>query len=85
MIVRGAAGTGKTSIMKAVANYIASSKTQESKLMAPTGRAAKNVAQKTDYDASTLHSYLYTIDMDLETAVMRKAEQIGSSSILVKY
>lgn len=56
-ILRGYAGTGKTTMIKVVADYIAQSR--EVVLMAPTGRAASNLKQKTGYKASTIHKAIY--------------------------
>lgn len=70
LIVRGAAGTGKTSIMKAVACYLDAQNTSF-QLLAPTGRAAKNIASKTGYPAGTIHSAIYSVDNDSDKAIVR--------------
>ena len=56
-ILRGYAGTGKTTMIKVVADYIA--QTREVVLMAPTGRAARVLSQKTNRKASTIHLAIY--------------------------
>lgn len=57
-ILRGYAGTGKTTMVKHIADYI--SQSRKVALMAPTGRAARVLAKKTEYDdASTIHSAIY--------------------------
>jgi len=56
-ILRGYAGTGKTTMIKIIADYIA--KTQKVVLMAPTGRAARVLASKTSREASTIHRAIY--------------------------
>lgn len=71
LIVRGAAGTGKTSIMKAVADYLSSMHALDFCLLAPTGRAAKNIAKKANYEAQTLHSHLYYVAVDTESGLVR--------------
>jgi len=57
-ILTGSAGTGKTTLLKAVVDAL-----QESAvhfiLLAPTGRAARILASKTGYPARTIHSLLY--------------------------
>lgn len=58
-LLRGCAGTGKTSILKAVVEYLAGQEMPHY-LMAPTGRAAKVLSQKTGVQASTIHSLIYT-------------------------
>ena len=45
MIVRGAAGTGKTSIMKAVVDFLAA-QNKSCQLLAPMGRSAKPMLKK---------------------------------------
>jgi exodeoxyribonuclease V len=69
LIVKGAAGTGKTSIMKAVVTFL---QKQESafQLLAPTGRAAKNLSQKSGFSANTIHSGIYSVDTDIEKAMV---------------
>ena len=56
-ILRGYAGTGKTTMVKIIADYIAESRIVN--LMAPTGRAAKVLAEKTGRDALTIHRSIY--------------------------
>lgn len=56
-ILRGYAGTGKTTMVKVVADYIAQSR--DTYLMAPTGRAARVLSQKTKRMATTIHKAIY--------------------------
>ena len=56
-ILRGYAGTGKTTMVKVVADHIA--KSRHVALMAPTGRAARVLKQKTGYSAVTIHKAIY--------------------------
>lgn len=60
-ILRGYAGTGKTTMIKAVLPII-SRKGKYAQLMAPTGRAAKILHQKTQYPATTIHKAIYALD-----------------------
>ena len=57
-ILRGYAGTGKTTMVKVVNDYIAQSR--DVFLMAPTGRAARVLSRKTGYEASTIHKAIYS-------------------------
>lgn len=57
-ILRGAAGTGKTSLMKALVDFLHQQQTPFY-LTAPTGRAAKVLSHKTQVAAHTLHHTLY--------------------------
>ena len=59
-ILTGAAGTGKTSMLKTVVNYL-STNDQPYVLLAPTGRAAGIISSKTGFPASTIHSHLYRV------------------------
>lgn len=59
-VLSGAAGTGKTSIMKAVISYI-NSYLGNFQLLAPTGRAANIIGKKSNFNSSTIHSHIYNI------------------------
>ncbi len=56
-ILRGYAGTGKTTMVKVIADYLAQSR--DVKLMAPTGRAARVLAAKIGREAVTIHKAIY--------------------------
>lgn len=57
-ILRGYAGTGKTTMVKVIADYIEQSR--QLIMMAPTGRAARVLAMKTGHAAVTIHKAIYT-------------------------
>lgn len=57
-ILKGYAGTGKTTLLQHVAAYLQQEKIVFS-LLAPTGRAAAVLSAKTGYSAHTIHSELY--------------------------
>lgn len=59
-ILRGAAGTGKTSMVKAVVDYL-DAKEVPCFLSAPTGRAAKVLGHKTRSIAHTIHHTIYRV------------------------
>ncbi len=56
-ILRGYAGTGKTTIIKFIADYLAPR--CNVKLMAPTGRAARVLTVRTGHPACTIHKAIY--------------------------
>lgn len=56
-ILRGYAGTGKTTMVKAIADYVSQKRLVA--LMAPTGRAARVLTQKTGHGATTIHKAIY--------------------------
>jgi ATP-dependent exoDNAse (exonuclease V) alpha subunit len=60
-ILKGYAGTGKTTMIKGLINYLASVK-RPYVLMASTGRAAKVLSDKTHEPATTIHSKIYKLD-----------------------
>ena len=59
-VVAGAAGTGKTTVIKAVITAIknTSGDNESFCLLAPTGKAADRIREKTEQSASTIHSFL---------------------------
>lgn len=61
LILRGSAGTGKTSLMRGLAAYL-QSLNRPVVLLAPTGRAAKVLAQRTGLAAYTIHRQIYALE-----------------------
>ncbi|MCI5681562.1 MAG: AAA family ATPase [Bacteroidales bacterium] len=57
-ILRGYAGTGKTSVVSAIVKALGKLK-QPCVLLAPTGRAAKVIAKYAAHAAYTIHKYIY--------------------------
>ena len=57
-ILKGYAGTGKTTMIKALIPFL-QEKGKIVNLMAPTGRAAKILREKTGYSACTIHRGIY--------------------------
>lgn len=57
-VLKGYAGTGKTSMISAYVNTLKQSSTKFV-LLAPTGRAAKVLSHYTGYQAHTVHRYIY--------------------------
>lgn len=58
-ILQGYAGTGKTTLLKGFVEYLIS-KEKKFQLMAPTGRAAKVINQKTGFESTTIHKGIYS-------------------------
>lgn len=56
--LKGYAGTGKTFLAKGITEYF-SAQGRAFRLVAPTGRAAKIISEKTGRDARTIHSQIY--------------------------
>ena len=75
-ILRGYAGTGKTTLVREVIAHFKSQQ-QQFKLLASTGRAAKIMTNVTGALASTVHSLIYKyndFNQDLETIVKQREE-----------
>jgi ATP-dependent exoDNAse (exonuclease V) alpha subunit len=72
-LLKGYAGTGKTFLIKVIADYLKSID-RDFYLAAPTGRAARILSGKTGYDAVTIHSLIYTEDKESEDV-----QQLSSS------
>jgi hypothetical protein len=60
-LLKGYAGTGKTFMMDGLTRYLVAMEIPF-RLMAPTGRAAKVISQKTSRPASTIHKAIYVMD-----------------------
>jgi len=60
-ILRGAAGTGKTSLTKAISQFLFDDQ-RRFELVAPTGRAARIIRRKTKFRARTIHNLIYTVE-----------------------
>jgi hypothetical protein len=61
-ILKGFAGTGKTSLMLGLVKYLGENH-KPFMLMASTGRAAKVLSEKAGYPASTIHSSIYVLQI----------------------
>lgn len=62
-ILKGYAGTGKTTMLKVFAEWLAEDEACVVRLMAPTGRAAKILKKKVGYSACTIHKCIYSGDL----------------------
>jgi hypothetical protein len=60
-ILKGYAGTGKTTLIKGVAAAL-SAAGRPFQLLAPTGRAARVIRQRTGFEANTIHRLIYRLD-----------------------
>lgn len=64
-ILKGSAGTGKTTLLKALVQSLASNG-WKCVLMAPTGRASFILGEKTGHPAATIHRTIYQIEEGLK-------------------
>jgi hypothetical protein len=60
-ILKGSAGTGKTTLLAVLTQWLRS-KNLSYQMLAPTGRAARILGSKTHSDASTIHSIIYALE-----------------------
>ena len=67
-LLKGYAGTGKTYLTRIITEYLISLK-QQVVLMAPTGKAALILEEKSCYPARTIHSCIYCYDETIEKAL----------------
>ena len=78
-ILRGAAGTGKTSLVQAVVDFL-EAREIACYLTAPTGRAAKVLGHKTRSIAHTIHHTIYRVTpTDDETVVLERRANAGAA------
>lgn len=61
VVIGGFAGTGKTTLLRTLAED------EKLTVLAPTGKAAMRAAEVAPVDASTIHRWLYTVAEDPET------------------
>lgn len=80
-ILQGYAGSGKTTLLKGFVEYLQSlEKTYQ--LMAPTGRAAKVINQKTGFESTTIHKGIYSFE---ELQEIKQSEDENDVSFLYQY
>jgi ATP-dependent exoDNAse (exonuclease V) alpha subunit len=60
-MLKGYAGSGKTTILKGFVEYL-SAVEKDFAMMAPTGRAAKVIREKTGQEAVTIHKSIYSYE-----------------------
>lgn len=64
-MLKGYAGSGKTTILKGLVEYL-NAVEKDFALMAPTGRAAKVIREKTGQEAYTIHKSIYSYEAMVE-------------------
>lgn len=80
-ILQGYAGSGKTTLLKGFVEYLKSLE-KKYQLMAPTGRAAKVINQKTGFESTTIHKGIYSFDELIE---IKQGEDENDVSFLYQY
>ena len=80
-ILQGYAGSGKTTLLKGFVEYLKSFE-KKYQLMAPTGRAAKVINQKTGFESTTIHKGIYSFE---ELQEIKQGEDENDVSFLYQY
>lgn len=80
-ILQGYAGSGKTTMLKGFVEYLKSLE-KKYQLMAPTGRAAKVINQKTGFESTTIHKGIYSFE---ELQEIKQSEDENDVSFLYQY
>lgn len=73
LMLKGAAGTGKTTLLSEFLNILEAEKRSVA-IMAPTGRAAYIISSKTGRQAFTIHRTIYSLN-DLKSTSQNKEEE----------
>lgn len=74
-LLKGYAGTGKTTLVKYFADYLINNN-KPFELMAPTGRAAKVLSEKTGHQAATVHRTIFSFTDILEEEPAEKDDPV---------
>lgn len=74
-ILKGYAGTGKTTLLSFIVKHLIT-QNRFFKLMAPTGRAAKVISEKTKHEALTIHRSIYTLSKVEEVIVNDEIQDV---------
>ena len=82
-LLRGSAGTGKTSVAKAVVEYLTEQQIP-CFLSAPTTRAARIISRKAEREARTLHSRIYLIE-PLEDGRVKTSLRVNDDTLPTLY
>ncbi len=80
-ILQGYAGSGKTTLLKGFVEYLKSLE-KKYQLMAPTGRAAKVINQKTGFGSTTIHKGIYSFS---ELQEIKQSDDETDVSFLYEY
>ncbi len=85
LIIRGSAGTGKSTLVKAITDYLTSKETKFV-LAAPTAKAAKVIQNKTGFAARTIHSLIYKPEVlkhGCGVKMVRKQNQSADQTVFI--
>lgn len=81
-VLKGYAGTGKTTLVKFLLDWMEEHSEYVPVLLASTGRAAKVLASKAEAEATTVHSHIYSFDvLDEQKPAGLSAEGTGQLTL----
>lgn len=83
-VLKGYAGSGKTTILSGIVEYLNASH-RKCLLMAPTGRAAKVIHAKTKKEATTIHKGIYSFEILKDIKSKNKFGEDESVSFIYYY
>jgi ATP-dependent exoDNAse (exonuclease V) alpha subunit len=84
-ILTGSAGTGKTTLLKAIVDKLDSMK-KTATLLAPTGRAARILEKRTLRPATTIHSAIYELgDLEVESETNTSQLEIDTAGFSMPF
>lgn len=83
-LLKGSAGTGKTTIIRIIINML-SEKNLHFDLMAPTGKAAGVIREKTNAMATTIHTAIYGFDKFIEIKEPSDQQDSEEGNVLPLY
>lgn len=80
-VLQGGAGTGKTTLLAALANWL-HKENRSYAFLAPTGRAARILGDKTGAETSTIHQHIYSF---AQLLVFEEAETKNDPGIRLRF
>lgn len=81
-VLKGYAGTGKTTLVKFLLDWMQDHSDRQPVLLASTGRAAKVLAAKAMCEANTVHSHIYSFDvLEEQHPASQSAEGTGQLTL----
>ncbi|HHH49519.1 MAG TPA: DUF2075 domain-containing protein [Saprospiraceae bacterium] len=83
-VLKGYAGTGKTTLVKFLLDWMNGHCDYRPVLLASTGRAAKVLQSKAKFDAFTVHSHIYSFDVLEEKHLQKNTKTSGQLTLNFK-
>lgn len=87
LIIQGSAGTGKTFLISQYVRYLFE-KGKSFVILAPTGRAAKILHEKSGFETKTIHSEIYSFShekVDLESEIIKVYFCLKNHNVITQF